>query len=67
MDDVMMDEQAAVIAELRWLADGLPAEQAGMLRRAANLLDGWQPIRCGDHGWEFLAPVCPECDAADVS
>lgn len=56
------DEQATLVAELRWLADGLP-DRADLLRRAAELLDGWEPVQCAEHNRVFMCPPCRLCEA----
>lgn len=53
----MTDQHNELIVGLRTLAGQLP-EQADLLLTVAGLLDGWEPLMCGDCGGEFLSPVC---------
>lgn len=53
----MTDEHNDLIVGLRTLAGQLP-EQADLLLTVAALLDGWEPVLCGECHEESLSPVC---------
>jgi hypothetical protein len=52
-----VDEVQVLVSELRRLVDEQPGLPDAVLQ-AATLLDGWEPVLCGECGVAAPAPVC---------